>query len=328
MPYSHNKKPSTPNSLMKHLRLNGVAISGSAQKRSLRNMGYYHGYKGYRFVGNSHNRLDTTDFKQIATIYNFDTQLKTLLYPCVMQIETALKNRTLEAVLANSNSAYFEDIWKRSLTAYRDAPSRSKYGKAWEERQRLRGEIDSLIYRNSKDRDVIAHFKEKDAEIPIWALFEVMTLGNFGTFYKCLGNDVKSAIVTDLGMPTNLDSAHILESMIFALKDLRNAIAHNGVIHDVRFQKAKTYQKVGTLFSTTMHVKSVDFTSLTDYVVMLTYLMKQLGFTKTECRQLVDSYEKTVKRFEAEVPTNIFTKVVHPKTGYKLQLTKKYLRDK
>lgn len=326
MPYGHKKKPSTPNSLMRHLRKNGIAISGSTQKRNLRNIGYYHGYKGYRFAGSSRNRLDISDFKQVAVIYSFDTQLKTLLYPYVMRIETALKNRTLEAVLADSGSAYFEDIWRRSLTAYRDAPSQSKYGKAWEERQRLKSEMDSLIYRNSKDRDVIAHFKDKDVEIPIWALFEVMTLGSFGAFYRCLGKSAKTAVVTDLSMPTNLDSAHILGSMIFALKDLRNAIAHNGVVYDVRFQKSKTYQKVGTLFSETMHVKSVDFTSLVDYVVMLVYLMKQLGFAKSECIRFVDSYRKIVGRFETEIPVNIFLKIIHPKTRYKIQLTREYIK--
>ena len=39
------------NGLMRHLRSNGIAISGSTQKKQLINTGYYHGYKGYRFFG-------------------------------------------------------------------------------------------------------------------------------------------------------------------------------------------------------------------------------------------------------------------------------------
>lgn len=35
--------------LMRHLRNNGIAISGSSQKQQLINTGYFHGYKGYRF---------------------------------------------------------------------------------------------------------------------------------------------------------------------------------------------------------------------------------------------------------------------------------------
>lgn len=111
--------PKTLNSLMKHLRDGGIAIDGSAQKRRLKNIGYYHGYKGYRFAGNASNRLPLTDFSQVAALYDFDTQLKALFYPRIMSIETALKNYTLEAVLRDANSAVFEDIWRRSLTDYR-----------------------------------------------------------------------------------------------------------------------------------------------------------------------------------------------------------------
>lgn len=102
--------PKTLNSLMKHLRDSGIDINGSAQKRRLKNIGYYHGYKGYRFAGNAANRLPLTDFSQVAALYDFDTQLKALFYPRVMSIETALKNYTLEAVIKDARSGVFEDI--------------------------------------------------------------------------------------------------------------------------------------------------------------------------------------------------------------------------
>ena len=57
MSIQERELPKTLNSLMKHLRDGGIAIDGSAQKRRLKNIGYYHGYKGYRFAGNASNRL-------------------------------------------------------------------------------------------------------------------------------------------------------------------------------------------------------------------------------------------------------------------------------
>jgi hypothetical protein len=41
---------------------------------------------------------------------DFDMQLKALLYPRMMLVETALKNYTLEAVLADSKSESSETI--------------------------------------------------------------------------------------------------------------------------------------------------------------------------------------------------------------------------
>ena len=128
--------PKTLNSLMKHLRDSGIDINGSTQKRRLKNIGYYHGYKGYRFAGNAANRLPLTDFSQVAALYDFDTQLKALFYPRVMSIETALKNYTLEAVIKDARSGVFEDIWRKSLTDYRSYTGRA-YKNAWDRRQRL-----------------------------------------------------------------------------------------------------------------------------------------------------------------------------------------------
>lgn len=92
--FASNRKPdgvTTLNSLMKHLRANGVDISGSAQKRKLKNLGYYHGYKGYRFADTAGNRLDITSFNDVVLLNEFDMQLKTLFYPKLLFIETALK---------------------------------------------------------------------------------------------------------------------------------------------------------------------------------------------------------------------------------------------
>ena len=59
----------SPDALMRHLRDNGISISGSSQKQQLINTGYFHGYKGYRFFVSSSNRLPFTSYNEInATI--------------------------------------------------------------------------------------------------------------------------------------------------------------------------------------------------------------------------------------------------------------------
>ena len=70
----------TIDALMRLLRNSGIHISGSTQKSQLRNTGYFHGYKGYRFFGTSSNRLPFTSYDELyATIQN-DSKLKNLLY--------------------------------------------------------------------------------------------------------------------------------------------------------------------------------------------------------------------------------------------------------
>ena len=44
-------KVKTTNALMKYLReQHNISIDGSKDKKNLRNIGYYHGYKGYRYI--------------------------------------------------------------------------------------------------------------------------------------------------------------------------------------------------------------------------------------------------------------------------------------
>lgn len=308
---------------MKHLRDSGISIGGSSQKRKLKNIGYYHGYKGYRFAHKASNRLPITDFSQVAALYDFDTHLKALFYPRVMSIETGLKNYTLEAVLKDSDSAYFEDIWGKSLTDYRTYSGRD-YREAWGRRQRLRQEIDEIIYRYRK-RDVIGHFCDSDKDIPIWAIFEVMTLGNFGTFYECLDARVKAEIAEDLSMPTNLDSELRLKEMIYVLKDFRNAIAHNGVVLDVRFQSGSISLKLSQFLKQETGVSRVDFTDVTDYVVLLVYLMRCMCFTKTECKQFISGYEAAIEKYRAELPFNVYSKIIKTNARGKLQVLRQFV---
>lgn len=63
-----NKLPKSINSLMAYMRdKKNISISGSTQKKKLRNMGYFHGYKGYRYHSNPQNKFSlvhSTSFKQ------------------------------------------------------------------------------------------------------------------------------------------------------------------------------------------------------------------------------------------------------------------------
>ena len=309
---------------MKHLRVGGVAIGGSSHKRKLKNLGYYHGYKGYRFVRDAGRPLPIDSFDQIVALNTFDSSLKTILYPRLMLLETALKNYTIEAILANSKSERLDDVWSQCITGHRGLTGK-KYKDAWEKRLRLRREFDDLIYSN-RSKDVIRHFWEGDRDIPIWALCEVMTLGHFGNLYTCLSEEAKDAVVRDLSMPTSVDSPHLLAAIIFALKDLRNAVAHNAVVFDVRFKTGSISKGVAELLCAQMSVSCIDFSSITDYILLIVYLMKAIRCSATECRQFVSSYIDVVEQFRGEVPYAVFSQVIptdlRPKTRAALRYVK------
>lgn len=75
-------------------------------KKRIEEPGYYHGYKGYRFAGIAKNRLHLQSFEQISSLNSFDMALKSLIYPRIIAVETALKNHTLEEVLQDAGSPF------------------------------------------------------------------------------------------------------------------------------------------------------------------------------------------------------------------------------
>ena len=318
--------PKSIDSLMKHLRDQGISISGSGQKRKLKNIGYYHGYKGFRFVGDSSKRLPINDFSQIASLHAMDMQIKTLFYPYIMTIETALKNYTLEAVLSYAKSEDFDDIYKNCLTAYRGYhPNTGDYKKSWANRLRLRQTVDGLIFREQDKKPFFKHFRDRGRTIPIWAIFEAMTLGEFGNFYACLDRPIKSAIVADLGMPAQFDSEALLLSIIFSLKDLRNAIAHNAIVSDVRFKTGGISKNIGKLLKSEAGIDSINFSDITDYVILVVYLLGLLKLPKTDRKRLVSGYEGILLRYKKELPRGIYGHFVRTEAQNKLKLLKKYV---
>ena len=102
------KRPKSINALMVYMRdVKGVKVSGSGDKKKLRYMGYFHGYKGYRYHNNPTNTYTFDSFDEVQAIYDFDMALKTIFYPEIMFLETALKNYVLEVVLKETKSNTF-----------------------------------------------------------------------------------------------------------------------------------------------------------------------------------------------------------------------------
>ena len=101
--------------LMRHLRNNGISISGTSQKQQLINTGYFHGYKGYRFFVSSSNRLPFTSYNEINATIQYDTKLKSLLYGKMMFIETALKNIALNTIMTEIDSSSVYDMYDKGM---------------------------------------------------------------------------------------------------------------------------------------------------------------------------------------------------------------------
>lgn len=322
------KKPKSINSLMKYMReAKGIHIKDSSDKRKLRNMGYYHGYKGYRYHNNPANMYGFKSFDEIQAIYDFDMGMKTMFYPEIMFLETAFKNYALEVILDEAKSKRFADVYAKLLTDYKAyAIGSNDYKKAIKKRMDLRNKVYSLISRDYGKRFIVNHYYDKDQPLPIWAIFELISLGEFGNFIDCQNQNTRKGISKSVGIRTTYDSdGKLLPQIVYALKDLRNAVAHNNTVFDTRFKTGKVNQRIGKCISAETGINNITFDTIVDYVILISFMMKLLKCPKTKIHSFIRTYEKNCEELRGKVSTSIYSTIVHTDTRKKLSLLKKYL---
>lgn len=321
-------KPKSIDSLMKIMRDDKkININGSIQKRKLRCMGYFHGYKGYRYCNSPTSQIKYSDFNQIQAVYDFDMQLKTLLYPRIMFIETAMKNYALEIILKEAGSGNFSDIFTKILNDYKSFRiGTAEYKKALMKRLTLRNRIFSAISNSYDHKNIVNHYYDNDRLMPVWAIFELLSLGEFGNFIASLNIDVRQKISGSIGIQKNFDSnGKMIQNIVFALKDLRNAVAHNNTIFDTRFSTGNIGQGVSKYLKNETNIKDIKFNSIADYIVLIVVLMKHFNCSKNETMAFVQQFEKACEDLRKAVPIGICTKIIFTDTKSKIGLLKKYI---
>ena len=321
-------KPKSINSLMADLRAEkGLNIKGSAQKRKLRYMGYFHGYKGYRFFSAPANLLPFTEFNDLQAVYDFDANMKSLFYGKLMFIETAIKNFSLEYILTLCNDPSFNTVYKTLCTDYKShAVGTGKYKTAMEHRLNMRNHVYELTSKNYK-KSIVSHFYDKDKPVPIWAIFELMTLGEFAEFVSCLDVTTRKNIEKSIGLRSGIDTeGKLLETILYTIKDLRNAVAHNGTIFDTRFKTSNINNRLTRYITQETKVADVTFDTIVDYLILISMLMKQIQCGKTEMLSFVRQFEELCDVFRRGVPFSIFSTVIHTDSKSKIAALKVFIK--
>lgn len=322
----------TTNGLMRHFRDNGIDIHGSRQKIQLVNTGYFHGYKGYRFFINSKNRLPFVSYDEIFATIQYDSKLKALLYEKIMFIETAVKNIALECILIKANSENLQDIYDKLVIGYHNAPQDYTPKQRQELQQKklnLQNSIQaSLASAYKKNNPQITHFYNNAgySGVPIWALFEIMTMGDFANFLSCLTIDVREYISRKIGLNLASDTNRTLVyKYIYSLKDLRNAIAHNAVVFDTRFRKFDPTPAMKSCIKNEIGLPYFNFSTIGDYIILMCYYLKMLNMTKRSIKKFIYEFEKITEEYRKSVNNNVAAIVIHPDLYMRMKKLKKYI---
>lgn len=318
--------------LMRHLRSNGIAINGSKQKRQLMNTGYFHGYKGYRFFADPNRRLPFISYDEVYATIQYDAKLKALFYSKVMYIETAVKNIALECILNKAKSESIQDMYDKAISGYRNAPAyadEKKKRKLQKEKLQLQKKVQDLLVREyGKGNRKVVHFYNNIGynDVPIWALIEIMMLGDFAQLLSCLTIDTRKAISTKLGINLQRDTdCELIYNYLYTMKDLRNAVAHNDVVFDTRFRKVDPTPAMTSTLEAEMGLPYINFKTIGDYVILTCYYLKLLKVSKTEINAFIRDFERITDDYRQSVNSTVAGMVIHPDQNSRISILKNYV---
>ncbi len=245
-----------------------------------------------------------------------------------MLIETAIKNYILEEVIRYTNVDSFEENCKKALSYYkRHQVNSNNYKKEFKKMLNTKNRFYSNIEREyGRQNNIITHFYHSDRNLPIWVVFEIISMGDLGSFASSLDLTIKKNISLSLNLYQPMDTDGLVaEKMIYTLKDLRNAIAHNNIIFDTRFKNSNIDNVIGNMIRQESRVNNIDFNSIFDYFALIVYLMEKLKVTKTEIKNLIKNFKNEVSSFESKVNTADFFKIFHSSYHQKLTDLENYI---
>ena len=186
----------------------------------------------------------------------------------------------------------------------------------------------SLAYAYKKNNTKITHFYNNVgySDVPVWALFEIMTMGEFGYLLSCLKYDVRDYISRRLGFNVSCDTnRELIYKYIYTLKDLRNAVAHNAVVFDTRFRNIDPDGAMKKCLQIDIGLPYINFKTIGDYIILMCYYMKLLKVPDIENKEFISENEKITKKYKDAVNSNVAATVIHPDLAARMNILKNFL---
>ena len=109
-------------------------------------------------------------------MFDFDSALKAMLYPILMDLEMAMKNLALVEILNAAGSSRLTDVYSRVMLGDKRDGRRGKL-------EVVHAGNGVLLDAYKRSNVIVRHYYDAPGEsVPLWALMEVITLGHFGRF--------------------------------------------------------------------------------------------------------------------------------------------------
>lgn len=212
----YDKKTLTIEEHIQQLRDRGLLIEDEPlAKHYLENVSYYR-LAGYWWPMQkdkvNHIFKENSKFEDVVALYNFDRELRILLFDVIEKIEISLRTKLIYHL-----SHEFDPWWLQNTNIFQDS------GALIETLSSIKVEVD-----RSKDIFIKEHKKKYKDDLrfpPVWKTLELTSFGSLSKLYGNLKNTIKSknTIASELGAVNHT----YLPSWLQSIAQIRNYCAHH-----------------------------------------------------------------------------------------------------
>lgn len=246
----------------------------------------YYRFSGYSYAfrqkAGSDQLPDTfipgTTFEDVETLYEYDRNLRSLVFSHFSQFEVYLRSR-LGHLLGEVDPLIYEDETRCDLQG-------NKRRIAWD---RFTSKSKQLI-RNSEEEFVNHHRRQYGGKLPVWVVVEVLDFGALQNLYSVSPRNIREGIAKELEC-TDPQLATWLNS----LRVVRNVCAHQGRLYNKLYPapymprvlrggrvESPEIREVVDLFGVPQDEENTEMSRAFGMLTLLKYLMDQGGIGDTE----------------------------------------------
>lgn len=200
-------------------------VNRDKAKEILKDIGYFSMIGGYKtpFI-NPMTRIyeDNTSMEDIYSLYQFDQNLRELVFKYLCQIEQKLRQLI---------SYSFCELHGEQQTAYLNPENYNNNAKNIIAVNRLISILEYQANRNT-EHPYLIHQRQLYHNVPLWVLVNALTFGQISKFYILLPFRLQSVVSKDFPKITERE----LEQYLKILTLFRNVCAHNERIFSFRTQ--------------------------------------------------------------------------------------------
>lgn len=230
------------------------------------------------------------------------------------------------------NSEKLSDMYIKAIAGYKNASEQytnEQKKKMQRNKLLLQERIQSSLSKayNAGNKKIVHYYHNKNYdEVPLWAIFEIIFMGDFGYLLSCLTVNMREQVSKALGINLSADTkCELIYKYVYALKDLRNAVAHNDIVFDTRFRKIDPTRPMKQCLKFETGLPYINFKTIGDYIALVCYYLKLLMVPKDEIQKFIQEYENIVQRYEKNVGRRIREVVIHPDQKSRIEILKKFM---